>query len=275
MVLAVRNMASTIEAQLAALRRQDFTGRWELIFVDNGSTDGTAGIAERWRPCLPLRFVHATRRFECGYAKNAGAAAAAAPLLAFCDGDDEVAPDWLRAIVRALRNAAIVTGRLDAQGLNAPAAARALEGRLPSGPAWLPIPQGGGGNFGIRRSVFRAVGGLPEPYGRGNDTAFFWLAQLAGHEVVPAPEAVVHYRLKGDSHWAMFQRFYRQGRTSVRHYKRFRVHGMPRSPARDVVYDWATIPIRWLHGDTYRAAQQAGWRLGRLISSARSGVLCL
>ncbi len=274
-VLAVRNMASTIESQLAALSRQDFDGDWELIVADNASTDDTLAVVERWSARLPLRILAAGGPPDTSRGRNVGAAGARAPRLAFCDGDDEVSPGWLRAIAEALRDAALVIGPLDYQRLNSPQAAAVLESGAPGTSAWHLESEGIGGNCGVRREAFEAVGGFPEDYGRGQDTAFFWRAQLAGHRLALEPRAIVHYRLKGDSRRAMFQRFYRHGRASVKHYQRFREHGLPRSPARDVVYDWATVPLQLLRGNSYRAAQQAGWRLGRLVGSASSSVLCL
>ena len=56
-VLCCHNGARTLTEQLAALARQDYAGAWELVFVDDGSTDESAAIASSWADRLPLRIV--------------------------------------------------------------------------------------------------------------------------------------------------------------------------------------------------------------------------
>ncbi len=265
---------ATGPSELHSFFERIFGGEWEVILADNGSRYGTVAVAQRWAERLPLRIVSVGGPPDAGRARNAGAAAARADLLAFCDGDDEVSPGWRGALLEALRDAPLVTGPIDCRRLNSARAAKALDGVMPSGPEWLPRVTAGG-NVAVRRAVLEAVGGFPEDYGRGEDTAFGWSVQLAGYPLAVAPAALVYYRLKGDSRRAMFQRFYRYGRASVKHYRSFRERGMPRSPARDVVYDWATIPLNFLRGRSYFAAQMAGCRVGRLVGSARSRILYL
>ena len=48
---------------------------WELVLIDNGSTDGTAEVAERYADRLPLRVVREDRP-GLSNARNAGVAAA-------------------------------------------------------------------------------------------------------------------------------------------------------------------------------------------------------
>ncbi len=56
-VIPVRDMEATIGAQLAALAGQDFDRPREVVVADNGSTDASATVAERWRGRLSLRVV--------------------------------------------------------------------------------------------------------------------------------------------------------------------------------------------------------------------------
>src|SRR5438045_2944663 len=98
-IVPVRNGARWLGQQLAALERQRYGGRWEVVVVDNGSSDGSAAVAGDWAGRLALRTVGANRRRGINVARNAGAAVACGDLLAYCDADDQVAPGWLEALV--------------------------------------------------------------------------------------------------------------------------------------------------------------------------------
>lgn len=274
-VIPVRDMEPTIGAQLAALARQDFTGSWEVVVADNGSSDRTVAVVERWQDRLPIRLVNALGPADGGYARNVGVVAAKAELLVFCDADDEVRPDWLRVMVGALERSAVVAGRLDHAKLNPPKLADEYDRDEPGAPQWGFLPAGPRGNFGVRRSVLDEIRGFPEGYRRGGDAAVCWRAQLAGHELAFEPSAVVDRRLKESSWWQLFLVHVRDGIGVVRLYQDFRAVGMPRSLPRDLVYDCFWIPIWIATGRSYRAVRVAGRRVGRVLGSIRSGILCL
>lgn len=97
-LLPVRNEAHHLPAALASLFRQTLTG-WELVIVDDGSTDGTAAIlTEAARGDFRIRVL---RRPAEGVvaALNAGLSLCRAPLVARMDGDDICHPRRLEAQV--------------------------------------------------------------------------------------------------------------------------------------------------------------------------------
>jgi glycosyltransferase involved in cell wall biosynthesis len=61
-VMPVFNEAAHIESQLAALAMQEFSGEWEVLVADNGSTDGTPRVVQAWSDRLPLQLVDASAR---------------------------------------------------------------------------------------------------------------------------------------------------------------------------------------------------------------------
>jgi glycosyltransferase involved in cell wall biosynthesis len=88
-----RYLAAAIESVLA----QDYAP-WELIVVDDGSTDSSADIARR---CPDARFLSQPNQGN-GAAKNTGLAVARGELLAFLDQDDQWLPGKLSVQVAAL-----------------------------------------------------------------------------------------------------------------------------------------------------------------------------
>lgn len=90
-----RHLAACIESLLA----QD-GGSFEVILIDNGSTDGSASIAARYSELTVL----AESTPGAYAARNAGLRRARAPLVAFTDADCVVAGDWLRSLCDGFRD---------------------------------------------------------------------------------------------------------------------------------------------------------------------------
>jgi glycosyltransferase involved in cell wall biosynthesis len=280
-VLPVRDVGTTIGEQLAALSVQDFTGRWEVVVADNGSRDATLDVVEAWCDRLPgLRVVHAHRRRGVSHARNVGAAAARAELLAICDGDDVVTPRWLSAIVTASERYDLVAGRLDDDALNPPV----VRAWRPSHPAdGAPVirgflPYAVGANCAVWKRVVEDVGGWNEDYLSGNDVEFAWRVQLRGHQLGFAPDAVVRYRYRGDL-WGWARQAYNGGRASARLVADFRPHGLPPVPLRRVGRNWLRLVVRaprllrpgprgWWVGE-------AAGALGRAVGSVERRVVAL
>src|SRR2546426_8436308 len=113
-VIPVLNGVDTLPAQLEALSGQTYSGRWEMIIADNGSTDGTPDLVRTWTDRIPgLRIVDASDRKGQAHARNVGAAAALGDFIAFCDADDVATPGWLDGMVRAAPWTDLVGGAID------------------------------------------------------------------------------------------------------------------------------------------------------------------
>src|SRR3954447_15734888 len=100
-VIPALNAAGTIGTQLEALAQQDADVEWEVIVVDNGSSDTTLEVCRSYESRLPALRTLTCARPGTSAARNTGAAASSADLLLFCDADDEVAPGWVAAMVAA------------------------------------------------------------------------------------------------------------------------------------------------------------------------------
>ncbi|MDN4481751.1 glycosyltransferase [Demequina muriae] len=196
-ILPAYNAAATLPAQLGALAAQQGAPSFELIVSDNGSDDLTAAVAREHRSLFPsLTVIDSSARRGPSAARNAGAAHARAPMLAFCDADDVASPGWLASLVRAMQTADAVAGAFEHRRLNPPRA-RAVSWntdvpiRLAS---WPDLPAGASSNLAITAEAFRALGGFDEDLGTCEDIDLCWRAQLAGYRLDFALDAVVHER---------------------------------------------------------------------------------
>ncbi len=110
-VICTRNGARTLPATLTAIESQSFDrSRYEVIVVDDGSTDRSAEIARAHGATV----ISLSPGRGLAAARNAGVHAAAAPTIAFTDDDCQPDRGWLSALADALSDAALdgVGGRV-------------------------------------------------------------------------------------------------------------------------------------------------------------------
>lgn len=102
-IVSTYNRCHLLDKAIPALLSQqapDF--QFEVIIVDNNSTDGTAEKIRGYAAKNPrLRYVFEARQ-GVAYGRNAGIEAARADLFAFCDDDVIVPSDWLKRVRNAL-----------------------------------------------------------------------------------------------------------------------------------------------------------------------------
>jgi GT2 family glycosyltransferase len=214
-VMPARDNAATIGDQLAALAAQADAPPWELVVVDNGSSDDTVSIVHSWEDRIgQVRVVPALERGCISYATNVGARAAVSDRVLLCDADDLVGPAWVRSLCRALDEYAIVGGRIDYRRLNSDSVMRSrTHFQVTQLPDWRGQPYAISANMGFRKEVFDSVGGFDEslcPAGF-EEVVFAVAAQSAGYRIGFVPDAVVHYRFR-DSLRALLRQHYGYGR---------------------------------------------------------------
>lgn len=201
-VIAAYNAAETLGVQLAALTAEPTGFPFEILVCDNGSTDGTADLVEAFRsPVATVRLIDASARRGPAAARNIGAESARAPLLAFCDADDEVAPTWVIGMRDAVATHGFVAGSFEFDKLNEGAELVGLWTAQSSGltrKSFLPAFQvAGAGNMGIRADAFARVGGFYEGLRTAEDDDLCLRVQLSGQPLVFVPELVLHVRRRG------------------------------------------------------------------------------
>jgi glycosyltransferase involved in cell wall biosynthesis len=99
-IMPTFNKADYLTLTLASLTRQTQSG-FELILVDDGSTDATPAVVERFANRLPIRYVRQENRGRSA-ARNAGLDLARTDAIVFCDDDRLVPPDFIQRHLAAL-----------------------------------------------------------------------------------------------------------------------------------------------------------------------------
>lgn len=270
-VVPVFDGANTLGVQLEALAVQTFDGPWEVIVADNGSRDASVAVARGFAPRLPLRVIDASRVRGAGHARNVGASAARAPLLAFVDADDAVDPGWLAAIVAALERHDAVASRFGKTKLNPPELQRSRDLRQSEGLSQHDyatfLPHAGGSGLAVRRAVHERIGGFDERLRRLEDTDYSWRLQLAGHAIHFEPAAVLEIRFRPQGPSSLYQAFL-YGRYDGWLYRRYRRRGMARVPVFD---DLKYLVNQVVHLPTTPRGTARAKRLRSIAN--RSGVL--
>jgi glycosyltransferase involved in cell wall biosynthesis len=201
-VLPTRGRAAYLEVALRSLAAQDLAEPWELIVVDDGSTDGTRELLER-RGVRSIRF-DARRGLNC--ARNAGIGAAASDLIVLTDDDVSAPRGWLRAMVEGARrhpDAEAFGGRIRARFEGAPPRGCGREDppvtTLDLGPEDTPAEHVWGANMALRRAAVERIGGFDETMQGGGDEQE-WLERLRAHGgiVVYLAAAGLDHRRAGD-----------------------------------------------------------------------------
>lgn len=220
-VVPVRNGGEDLAACLRALMSQTLArDAYEVIVVDDGSSDGSADLAER----LGAQVVRQPQR-GAPAARNAGVHAAQAPWVAFTDADCIPSRSWLEQLLAAGAR----DGLLGAAGAtvgyrSASAAARFVDlthgldaSRHLAHPRWPFAPTA---NAMYRREALLAVGGFDERFAAYDACDLHTRLRPAPGSFVCAPRAVVlhRHRRTWGAYWRQ-QRGYGRGlaQFSLRH----------------------------------------------------------
>jgi len=218
-VVIFLNEAAFLEEAIASVRAQTL-GAWELLLVDDGSTDGSGEIAHAAAELDPDRvhvLVHeGGQNRGMSASRNLGIERARAPRIAFLDGDDVWLPTRLErhvALLDAHPEAALVCGptRLwfswvaDHGDAAAPPRADGLRTLgVPRGPIDAPevlvrvlderAKTPAICSFTARTEVVRAVGGFDDDFPGLFEDQVFFAKMLLRHRVVLLDECLDLYR---------------------------------------------------------------------------------
>ncbi len=194
-VVCTFNGGQTIRGTLEGLQQISYPD-FEIIVVDDGSTDQTAAIASEY----PVRLIR-TSNHGLSCARNIGLANATGEIVAYTDDDARPDPDWLKFLAAAFADSVHA-------GIGGPNLAPPGDGWIadcvanaPGGPKHVlftdelaeHIP---GCNMAFRKAQLEAVGGFdPQFRTAGDDVDLCWRLQERGWTIGFSAAAVVwHHR---------------------------------------------------------------------------------
>lgn len=230
-IIAARNSAATLDACLAALRRQTYPNL-EVIVVDDGSDDETAAIAD----AAGVRVVR-TPPAGASAARNLGLELARGEIAAFTDGDCVAAPQWVAALVGTLQSSGAVGVGGRQVNRFPPATQRLREGfeaffRIASVVSDYtrgddrprPVQHNASCCSAYRIDAVRDIGGFTPGLWPGEDVDLDLRLAARGGRFHYTPEAVVEHHRPGTFTWfrRMMRRYGEAERRLVRRHGRTR-----------------------------------------------------
>jgi glycosyltransferase involved in cell wall biosynthesis len=176
------NAEATLGRTLDALVEQNLADDFEVIVVDDGSTDGTVALA-RQHPIGARVLRHDVPKGP-GSARNSGAEVARAPVLAFTDADCFPTPDWLTRGLEAIEELDLLQGAVQPD----PLAARTPFDRTVVVTDELGLYETA--NLFVRRELFDEIGGFEDWVVEGGEGMFGWRAPRDGGDARPARRTI-------------------------------------------------------------------------------------
>lgn len=244
-IIPTFNRCDAVGRAIASVRDQTLSGQdYEILLIDNGSTDGTRALVEELRDDghKLVRYVFEPRP-GLHHARHRAAREAAGDILAYTDDDAEVVPGWLESLSRAYSDPRVgaAGGPIHVRWLTPP-------------PEWAP-PLGGfgqfdrgqayeelewphtifGGNFSVRRDLVFQMGGfnpdtsVEDKLVGDGETGLCRKLYAAGWKIVYLQDALVYHVQQGAgvSLKSMRHRYAQQGRFHAYSDYKERRHGLP------------------------------------------------
>jgi O-antigen biosynthesis protein len=202
-VVATYNAAATLEDCLDSLLRLRYPD-YEVIVVNDGSTDGSAAIMARY----PFRTITTANQGVSG-ARNEGLRAARGEIVAYIDSDARADPDWLSYLARTFMESDFV-------GVGGPNLVPPEDKwlakcvyRSPGGPTQVMLDDQSaehipGCNMAFRKSALEAIGGFDPVFRKAaDDVDICWRLLDRGDRIGFSPSAVVwhHRRPSVKAYW--------------------------------------------------------------------------
>ena len=96
------NRALLVQTTIKSILAQTFTD-WELIIVDDGSTDNTEEAIQHFLTDPRISYVKKSNSGQAA-SLNVGVSHAKGEFITFLDSDDEAYPEWLSTVTREMKS---------------------------------------------------------------------------------------------------------------------------------------------------------------------------
>lgn len=274
-IIPTYNNRPVLQQALEALLRQTLPAdRFEIVIVDDGSTDGTPEMIERLRGSVQIQYVAQANRGRAA-ARNVGARAARGRILVFLDSDFWAVPELLAEHHKHYPAATSGIGVQGASRTHPDAVATAF---MRARETYLEVPPGPPGrislfristrNLSLVKSDFLAVDGFDEAFGGygWEDIELAWRLRARGVRFSYEPRATGdHYQIQDLE--GLRKKMREGGRSAVYFWEKHRRApwlGMRLEiapmllPFKWLVYrtPLLTVPVRWV----LPLAEARGWR---------------
>ncbi|MEM7555799.1 MAG: glycosyltransferase family 2 protein [Cyanobacteria bacterium P01_A01_bin.84] len=232
-IICTHNRDNYLGAAIDSLLEQDYANGFEVVVVDNASSDRTRAVVEERLTNPRLKYIYEST-VGLSVARNTGAQNASGAILAYLDDDAVASKTWLQTLYSAFQDnpqLAIAGGKVTLlwqKGVQPPKwLSSGLAGNLGAydlGDSLVYIENPGltprGLNYSIRRSFLNEIGGFDTNLGRvgknllsNEELQMTELALEKGWQVAYVPDATVAHNVSPERlqpAW-FFQRGWWQG----------------------------------------------------------------
>lgn len=211
LVICTCSRASKLAPCLDSVFAMEKSAGFELIVVDNNSTDNTGEVIAEFSGHASFRFRHVREtRKGLGYARNCGWRLAGTDIVAFTDDDCYVSQDFAETVARIFASEpslGFLGGRIllfDKTDLPLTIKESTVTERLPAG-TFIPAGIIQGANFAFRKSALEQSGGFDTLLGAGTafpaeDIELVGRLSALGWDGMYTPEPVVHHHHARKTH---------------------------------------------------------------------------
>ena len=200
-IIPAYNARNTIEKCMLALTNQSIPKEnYEVIVIDDGSTDNTSDIVKRF----PVRYIYQSNKGPAT-ARNTGAKEAKGEIILFTDSDCIPGKNWIEEMVMPFNNPEVMAVKgaykTKQRSLTARLAQIEFEERFEMLKKVESIDMVDTYSAAYRKSVFLSLGGFDPsfPVANNEDTDLSYKMSRSGYKMVFNPDAIVYHLNHPDS----------------------------------------------------------------------------